>query len=311
MNARIALLGLIMIGCAFAAQERYISMGLVSPGTQDMVLSPGQSVLFDVAVKDEAGLSVSNATVILSGIGMNYTSTSLGNGLYEINYRVSSSADSPFLIGITAMRWGNEAANLTLRISISRTLGAEFMTPAQDANVMDSGPVDMRIDYPNGDPVMSGSFAMNLGNKTLMLSGTDGGYHGILNLSGEGYGTKNVLVYGTDQYGNSLNSLLTITYTERKDYAIFFIALLLIAAGSVASYFVYTESSKLSKEYRAFKKERDYLETMDKKTHLEFFKKHIDEKTFKKLVLEYHNKSTDLDRIIASMERKHRWLKRL
>jgi len=309
MNFRMALLGLIIIGCAFAVPEKYIKIELVSPSTPDMVLSPGQSVLFDIIIKDEAGLSVSNATVILAPKNISYTSTNLGNGLYEINYKVSLSATDPFLISIMAMRWENETDNLTLQVSISRTLGIEFLTPAQNTNVMDSGPVEMSINYPNGDPVLSGGFAMSLGSRTLMLSRVEGKYRGFLNLSGEGYGTKNVLVYGMDPYGNSLNALLEVNYIERTDYTIFFIALLLIASGSAVVYFVYKWSSELSRNYEALKKERDYLETMDKRTHLEFFKKHIDENTFKKLALEYQQKTTDVDRIITEMERRHRWLK--
>ena len=48
---------------------------------------------------------------------------------------------------------------------------------------------------------------------------------------------------------------------------------------------------------------------MDKRTHLEFFKRHIDESTFKKLVLEYQQKTTDVDKIVAEMEKRHRWLR--
>jgi len=87
------------------------------------------------------------------------------------------------------------------------------------------------------------------------------------------------------------------------------VALLLIAGGSSAGYFVYKWGKDLSKDYKTLKKEKVYLETMDKRTHLEFFKRHIDENTFKKLVLEYQQKSTDVDRIITEMERRHRWLK--
>ena len=47
---------------------------------------------------------------------------------------------------------------------------------------------------------------------------------------------------------------------------------------------------------------------MDKRAHLEFFKRHIDENTFKKLALEYQQKLKDIDRVMEQMRMKHRFL---
>jgi len=289
--------------------ERYIRLELISPNAPSMVLSRGQTVLFNVKIKDERGRLVSNATMMLNPKTMNYTSTNLGDGLYGVSYKVSLSATGSFLISIMATRGENETDTLTLQVNISRMLDIEFLNPAQNANVMDDRQVEVKINYPNGDPVMLGNFEMGLGNRTFALEKVGDKYRGFLNLSAESYGTKNISVYGQDVYGNSLDGLLVINYIERKDYTIFFIALLLVVGGSIMAYFVYTWASSLSKDYKTLKKEKVYLETMDKRTHLEFFKRHIDENTFKKLALEYQQKTTDVDRIITEMEKRHRWLR--
>ena len=289
--------------------EKYIRLELISPNAPSVVLSPGQNALFDVRIKDEKGKLVSNATVILVPKTMSYTSTNLGNGLYEIKYRVNINATGSFLVSIMATRGENETDTLTLQVNISRMLDIEFLNPTQNVDVTDSRQVEMKIMYPNSDLVLSGDFKMSLGNRTFTLEGVEDKYRGFLNISGESYGTKNISVYGQDVYGNSLDGLLVINYIERKDYTIFFVALLFIAGGSAAAYFLYTWGSGLSKDYKMLKKEKVYLETMDKRTHLEFFKRHIDESTFKKLVLEYQQKTTDVDKVVAEMEKRHRWLR--
>jgi hypothetical protein len=240
---------------------------------------------------------------------MNYTSTNLGNGLYEISYKVSLSATGSFLISIMAMRGENETDTLTFQVDISRTLDIEFLNPKQNADVMDSRQVEVKIKYPNGDPVLFGDFEMSLGNRTFVLGRVENKYRGFLNISGESYGAKNISFSGRDLNGNVLDGLLVINYVEKKDYTIFFVAFLAMAGAFGASYFLYKWGKDLSKDYKTLKKEKIYLETMDKRTHLEFFKRHIDENTFKKLALEYQQKTTDVDRIIAEMERRHRWLK--
>ncbi len=289
--------------------EKYIKLEPISPNATSMVLSPGQTALFNVRIKDERGRLVSNATVMLNPKTMNYTSTNLGNGLYEVSYKVSLNATGSFLISIMATRGENETDTLTFQVEISRILDIEFLNPKQNADVMDSRQVEAKIKYPNGDPVLFGDFEMGLGNKTFVLGRVEDKYRGFLNLSGESYGAKNISFSGRDLNGNALDGLLVINYVEKKDYTVFFVAFLVMAGAFGASYFVYKWGKDLSKDYKTLKKEKIYLETMDKRTHLEFFKRHIDENTFKKLVLEYQQKTTDVDRIIAEMEKRHRWLR--
>ena len=150
---------------------------------------------------------------------------------------------------------------------------------------------------------------MVIGNKSFELNRTGDVYRGFLNLSGESYGAKNISFSGKDDYGNRLDRMMIINYIESKDYTIYLVGLLVIAGGFGLSYFVYDWGSGIKKDYSMLKKEKAYLEVMDKRTHLEFFKRHIDENMFKKLALEYQQKLKDVDSIMVELEKRHMWLK--
>jgi len=294
----------------------YIELSLTSPKKTTLSLSPGQIIRLVFELKDENKRLVNNATIIVYPTTEKYSSSFLGDGQYEVIYQARTNATTPFqsyTINIKAKRYiGSEeqfSQPISLSITLDRFLDIDFITPQQNQTLIESQPVEVKIKYPDGSPVLVGSFMMTVGNGTIPLSLSGETYRAFLNLTNESYGAKNITFIGRDNYNNTLNKILVIYYTYRVDYTIYFVALLAIAGGSSAAYFVYKWMKDLSKDYNALKKEKVYLETMNKRTHLEFFKRHIDENTFKKLVLEYQQKAADVDRIIAEMEKRHRWLK--
>jgi len=302
MNLRVVFLGLILLGSGFAGGMGIV---LVSPDRGNLTFSPGQTAVFVVKVNDEHGAIVDDA-IIEADIA--YSSNTVGNGTYELRCRIENTVGQQVMIGVLAKR-GNQTARESLVLQISRALSAELITPQENQNVIDSGPVEVRIEYPNGNPVMSGNFTMAVGNKSFGLNKTENGYTGFLNLSGESYGVKNISFSGKDGYNNRLDRMMVINYIESKDYAIYLVGLLVIAGGFGLSYFAYDWGSGIRKDYNALRKEKAYLEVMDKRTHLEFFKRHIDENMFKKLALEYQQKLKDVDSIMVELEKRHRWLK--
>jgi len=294
----------------------YIALDLVSPNVTDISLSPGQIVRFVLELKDENKRLVNNATVMVYPTTERYTSSFMGDGQYEVVYQAGTNASAYFqsyTINIRAKRYiGSEeqfSQTVSLYITLDRFLDIDFITPQQNQSVTESQPVEVKIKYPDGSPVLVGSFDMMFGEEAIPLVLSGETYRAFLNLTNESYGAKNATFIGRDNYNNTLNNILVVYYTLRIDYTVYFVALLLIAGGSAAAYFLYTWGSGLSKDYKTLKKEKVYLETMDKRTHLEFFKRHIDESTFKKLVLEYQQKTTDVDKIVAEMEKRHRWLR--
>ena len=294
----------------------YIGLSLVSPKQTNVFLSPGQTVRFVLELKDENKRLVNNATIIVYPATEKYSSGFMGDGQYEVTYQARTDASAYFqsyTINMKAKRvLGSEeqfSQPISLSITLDRFLDAEFITPQQNQSVTESQPVEVKIKYPDGSPVLVGSFDMVFGEKTIPLVLSGDTYRAFLNLTNESYGAKNATFIGRDNYNNTLNNILVVYYTLKIDYTVYFVALLLIAGGSAAAYFLYTWGSGLSKDYKTLKKEKVYLETMDKRTHLEFFKRHIDESTFKKLVLEYQQKTTDVDKIVAEMEKRHRWLR--
>jgi len=294
----------------------YIGLSLISPKQTNIFLSPGQSVRFVLELKDENKRLVNNATVNVYPTTEKYSSSFMGDGQYEVTYQARTNTTAYFqeyTINLRAKRYLNSqeqfSQTISLSITLDKFLDIDFITPQQNQSITGSQPVEVKIKYPDGSPVLVGSFGMIFGNETIPLALSGEAYRTFLNLTDESYGAKNITFIGRDNYDNTLNKILVVYYTYRIDYTVYFVALLLIAGGSSAGYFVYKWGKDLSKDYKTLKKEKVYLETMDKRTHLEFFKRHIDENTFKKLVLEYQQKSTDVDRIITEMERRHRWLK--
>jgi len=294
----------------------YIALSLVSPNVTDISLSPGQTVRFVLELKDENKGLVNNATVTVYPPAEKYTSSFIGDGQYEVVYQARTNTASYFqeyTINLRAKRYLNAqeqfSQTLPLSVVLNRFLDIYFVTPQQNQTVTESQPVEVKIEYPDGSPVLVGSFDMLFGEKTIQLALSGDTYRAFLNLTNESYGAKNATFIGRDNYNNTLNNILVVYYTQRIDYTVYFVALLFIVGGSAAAYFLYTWGSGLSKDYKMLKKEKVYLETMDKRTHLEFFKRHIDESTFKKLVLEYQQKTTDVDKIVVEMEKRHRWLR--
>jgi len=294
----------------------YIALSLVSPNVTDISLSPGQTVRFVLELKDENKGLVNNATVTVYPTAEKYSSSFIGDGQYEVVYQTRTNTTSYFqeyTINLRAKRYLNAqeqfSQTLSLSIVLNRFLDIYFVTPQQNQTVTESQPVEVKIEYPDGSPVLVGSFDMLFGEKTIPLALSGDTYRAFLNLTNESYGAKNATFIGRDNYNNTLNNILVVYYTQKMDYTVYFVALLLMVGGSAAAYFLYTWGSGLSKDYKMLKKEKVYLETMDKRTHLEFFKRHIDESTFKKLVLEYQQKTTDVDKIVAEMEKRHRWLR--
>ena len=294
----------------------YIGLSLISPKQTSVSLSPGQTVRFVLELKDENKRLVNNATIIVYPATEKYSSSFMGDGQYEVVYQARTNASAYFqsyTINMKAKRvQGSEdqfSQPISLSITLDRFLDIDFITPQQNQTVTESQPVEVKIKYPDGSPVLVGSFDMMFGEQTIPLVLSGDTYRAFLNLTNESYGAKNATFIGRDNYNNTLNNILVVYYTLRIDYTVYFVALLLMAGGSAAAYFLYTWGSGLSKDYKTLKKEKVYLETMDKRTHLEFFKRHIDESTFKKLVLEYQQKTTDVDKIVAEMEKRHRWLR--
>jgi len=306
MNLRTVFLALILLGSGFAvAGTGYIEMALISPERGNLTFSPGQVAVFVVQVIDGQGMMVDDA-IIEADVA--YSSNTIGNGIYGLRYQIENTTRQQIAMGMGARR-GNQTARVSLALQISRALLAEFITPSENQNLTESGPVEVNILYPNGNTVMAGDFTMVIGNKSFALNRLEDAYIGFLNLSGESYGAKNISFFGKDDYGNRLDRTMVINYIENKDYTVYLVGLLVIAGGFGLSYFVYDWGSRIKKDYSALKKESAYLKVMDKRTHLEFLKRHIGESMFKKLALEYQQKLKDIDSIMVELEKMHRWLK--
>ncbi len=291
------------------APPGYIELKLISPEKGNMTFSPGQNIKFILQVTDDSKRTVSDAVVVLYAYSADYTSTNLGNGLCEVYYQIDPHARESFPISFTARRQNQTSQSLLLVIGTSSILSMALISPQQDQGVSESQPIEVRIEYPNGDLVATGSFIALIGDRSFELNATGNVYRAVLNFSGESYGAKNISFSGEDSYGNQLDRMVVLNYIERKDYTIYLVGLLAIAGGFGLSYFAYDWGSGIRKDYQALRKEKAYLEVMDKRTHLEFFKRHIDENMFKKLALEYQQKLKDVDSIMVELEKRHRWLK--
>jgi len=306
MTFRTVFLALILLGGGFAVAETgNIEMALISPESGNLTFSPGQVAVFVVQVIDGQGMMVDDA-IIEADVA--YSSNTIGNGIYGLRYQIENTTRQQIVMGMDARR-GNQTARVSLVLQISRALLAEFITPSENQNLTEGGPVEVNILYPNGNTVMAGDFTMVIGNKYFALERTENVYIGFLNLSGEGYGAKSIYLSGTDNYGNQLDRTMVINYIESKDYTAYLVGLLVIAGCLWLSYFVYDWGSRIKRDYSTLKKEKAYLEAMDKRTHLEFLKKHISESMFKRLASEYKQKLKDVDRIMVELEKRHMWLK--
>ncbi|MBI4214544.1 hypothetical protein HY546_00975, partial [archaeon] len=304
--------GEIHLAAAVEPLQAILSVNLISPQTG--TLAYGQMPTFKVKVLDFGARPVSSANVVMliPERGLIFKMPNMGRGVYEKTIQVSSAFNSPLIVLFRASAKENFSTSLPSSFDLSNNLNAEFEAEF-NSTLFFGQTVRVRVSYPDGSPITSGEFFIKSGNESLRsVTKTAGIFEAPLNFTNRSAGLRRLRFEGADSFGNRAAASIEIQLEERPFIPLFVwiaIAAVVAAFASFEGYAAYKRSAR--HKYAELVRERSRLEDLDKRVHLDFYKRRISELDLRNRVLEIQSRAKQLDREIAEYERKHKFRKPL